>query len=59
MLLIGTEDHADLGAKASPLSGLAQSETLRTWRSPLRGTREVSRMPERLSGRFMKAQAAR
>jgi hypothetical protein len=38
---------------------LAQSETLCTWRSSLRGTREVSPAPGLVPGRLGKAEAAR
>src|SRR3954451_17660264 len=38
---------------------LAESETLRTWRSSLHGTWEVSSMPRLLPGRLGKAIAAR
>ena len=38
---------------------LAQSETLCTWGSSLRGTWEVSSMPGRVPGRLGKAKAAR
>jgi hypothetical protein len=59
---ITEEELLDFFIHRQEVSGwtLAQSKTLHTRKSPMRrGTREVSRMPERLSGRFMKAQAAR
>lgn len=47
MLLSETEDHADASVIFGEFaSGLAQSETPCTWRSPLCGTREISYMSE-------------
>jgi hypothetical protein len=46
-------------ANGSHEKNLAQSETLRTWRSSLRGTWEVSPVPGLVPGRLGKANAVR
>lgn len=60
MLLSEAEDNTVPDAKASPVSDLAQSKTLSTWRCPLCGTQEIS--PTAGAGkpaRLSKANAAR
>lgn len=45
MRLSEAEDHLGAGARGEPVSNLAPSQTLSTWRRSLTGTWEISRMP--------------